>query len=438
MSPDPSLKDRMSDSVEDDEDMDEYEIFATPGQRNLRQQQQHSQQHSNPQHQQYIQYQFYQQQQQQQQQQQYNYEEAIEKPITPLQILRPYHPMVLQRTLSMPQFSALNALYQHSQQNQLSMQQVSVPELQFQLQLEPQQQQHLQPQELEQQPQISLPQYTRNPSYTIPGADRFVPFPESFSDFTALEDYLSALQLQRPVIQSTIPTLEQDMDLMMLSALTLSGLDDSDLLHQLNTSTASSVQSPSLSWASASPSREGSPSSSQNIFRPHGSLSPSSPLVTSSIASKLSNSTSTATTELASSSSTSAAIPSSTATSSSSAPKPRRRVRPPTIKKPKKVKPTSFPCTAPGCDKVFSRAYNLTSHMKTHSSERPFLCGVCSLAFARRHDRERHVRLHTGEKPYSCEICGVGFMRNDALLRHQKFCGTAGSSFATDIHDDLE
>ncbi|KAI8606044.1 hypothetical protein EDD21DRAFT_285451, partial [Dissophora ornata] len=83
-----------------------------------------------------------------------------------------------------------------------------------------------------------------------------------------------------------------------------------------------------------------------------------------------------------------------------------------------KIKPTSFVCDAPDCGKVFSRAYNLTSHMKTHSAERPFLCGSCPLAFARRHDRERHVRLHTGEKPYSCEICGTGFMRNDALHRH--------------------
>ncbi|KAF9287810.1 hypothetical protein BGZ68_001227 [Mortierella alpina] len=68
--------------------------------------------------------------------------------------------------------------------------------------------------------------------------------------------------------------------------------------------------------------------------------------------------------------------------------------------------------------------------MKTHSTEKPFLCGMCPLAFARRHDRERHLRLHTGVKPYPCNICGAGFMRNDALHRHQKLCGSAGSSFA--------
>ncbi|KAF9907213.1 hypothetical protein EC991_011203 [Linnemannia zychae] len=93
-----------------------------------------------------------------------------------------------------------------------------------------------------------------------------------------------------------------------------------------------------------------------------------------------------------------------------------------------KPKPTSFSCDVPDCGKVFSRAYNLTSHMKTHSAERPFLCGSCPLAFARRHDRERHVRLHTGEKPYSCQNCGGGFMRNDALHRHQRICGQSLSS----------
>ncbi|KAG0201866.1 hypothetical protein BGX28_005438 [Mortierella sp. GBA30] len=104
--------------------------------------------------------------------------------------------------------------------------------------------------------------------------------------------------------------------------------------------------------------------------------------------------------------------------------KRRRRVR--QVKT--KVKLTSFACDSPGCGKVFSRAYNLTSHMKTHSAERPFLCDSCPLAFARRHDRERHVRLHTGEKPYSCESCGCGFMRNDALHRHQRICGQSAAA----------
>ncbi|KAG0054028.1 hypothetical protein BGZ83_012104 [Gryganskiella cystojenkinii] len=131
----------------------------------------------------------------------------------------------------------------------------------------------------------------------------------------------------------------------------------------------------------------------------------------------------------------------SSPTSPSSTPAPKRRrhrVRPPTVKKPKKIKPTSFPCAEPDCDKKFSRAYNLTSHMKTHSTDRPFPCGICDLAFARRHDRERHFRLHSGDKPYNCGICGAGFMRNDALHRHQKLCGAAGSVFSIMSTDYFE
>ncbi|KAF9991866.1 hypothetical protein BGZ65_013011, partial [Modicella reniformis] len=104
-------------------------------------------------------------------------------------------------------------------------------------------------------------------------------------------------------------------------------------------------------------------------------------------------------------------------------------VRSRTGRKPEKV---SLTCTVSGCDKVFSRAFNLTSHMKTHS-EGPFTCGIgtCTMAFARRHHRDRHVRLHTDEKPYSCDICKARFTRIDALRRHQTLCGV-GSSFATD------
>ncbi|KAF9927389.1 hypothetical protein BGZ65_006792, partial [Modicella reniformis] len=75
-----------------------------------------------------------------------------------------------------------------------------------------------------------------------------------------------------------------------------------------------------------------------------------------------------------------------TTTTDDNVTKRRRRIR----QTKDKVKPTSFACDSPDCGKVFSRAYNLTSHMKTHSSDRPFECGSCHLAFARRHDRERH------------------------------------------------
>lgn len=89
--------------------------------------------------------------------------------------------------------------------------------------------------------------------------------------------------------------------------------------------------------------------------------------------------------------------------------------------------PATYHCHL--CTKKFTRAYNLRSHLRTHTDERPFVCTVCGKAFARQHDRKRHEGLHSGEKKFVCKGelhsspgqywgCGRRFARADALGRH--------------------
>ncbi|KAJ3128366.1 hypothetical protein HK098_004613 [Nowakowskiella sp. JEL0407] len=79
-----------------------------------------------------------------------------------------------------------------------------------------------------------------------------------------------------------------------------------------------------------------------------------------------------------------------------------------------------YGCDHPGCDKEFSRQFNLKAHKKTHDPDRdrPFACEVCDKRFLRNHDLLRHEPVHTKAKNFECELCKKRFTRKDAKDRH--------------------
>ncbi|KAI8821397.1 uncharacterized protein EV422DRAFT_495766 [Fimicolochytrium jonesii] len=73
------------------------------------------------------------------------------------------------------------------------------------------------------------------------------------------------------------------------------------------------------------------------------------------------------------------------------------------------------------CSRIFTRLYNLKSHIRSHQGLRPFNCKTCDASFTRNHDlNSRHQRTHVNEKPYTCPNCNKNFSRKDALRRHQR------------------
>lgn len=88
----------------------------------------------------------------------------------------------------------------------------------------------------------------------------------------------------------------------------------------------------------------------------------------------------------------------------------------------------NYTCDVEGCNKMFTRPYNLKSHKRTHTAERPFACPLCPKRFARQHDQNRHTLLHTGVKAFTCPVCFKSFARQDALSRHIRPLGSSDSS----------
>ncbi|CAO1371970.1 unnamed protein product [Diamesa hyperborea] len=81
----------------------------------------------------------------------------------------------------------------------------------------------------------------------------------------------------------------------------------------------------------------------------------------------------------------------------------------------------NFKCHLPNCEKTFNSRTALGYHIKTHQTERKFVCEKCGKGFLTNGALKVHLRLHSNDRPYMCNFpeCGKSFRQWGDLKYHE-------------------
>lgn len=65
---------------------------------------------------------------------------------------------------------------------------------------------------------------------------------------------------------------------------------------------------------------------------------------------------------------------------------------------------------------------HLTTHMRTHSDDRPYECQFCGKKFARKDSLTRHMKTHREKFAYECSNCRLVFEQEKSWKSHESEC----------------